>query len=375
MQIQENVSLKDFTAFRIGGPARYFARVSSVEEIKEAFAFAEKNDLKTFLLGSGSNILVSDSGFDGLVINLNIKGIEKIDLSAEEAGENADEVFFKVGSGEDWDKFVGFVVDQGLWGIENLSYIPGLVGGVPMQNVGAYGMETKDTVVSVEVYDTVEKTVKIIPNEECEFGYRESRFNKREKKRYVILNVVFKLKKTGTPNMKYLDVENYFKEKNITAPSLQNMREAIVYIRKNKLPDPAVVGNAGSFFKNLILNDEDTAKLLENVKRNTDEETVAKLLEMKNKLYSPSGFKIPTAFLIDVVCGLKGFKMGGAKVHDRQALVLVNDSGNATALEVLGLVSHIIKVVYEKTGIKIYPEPELVGFTEADLKVLVDMAG
>ncbi|MEK7113853.1 MAG: UDP-N-acetylmuramate dehydrogenase [Patescibacteria group bacterium] len=361
MQIQENIPLKDFTAFRIGGPARYFVNAENLADVKEALDFAIKNNLKIFVLGSGSNILVSDSGFDGLVIKPDIKGVEKL-------SEEGNVVRFKVGSGEDWDKFVGYVVDQGLWGIENLSYIPGFVGGVPMQNVGAYGMEAKDVVESVEVYDTADKTVKTIKNEDCEFGYRESRFNKREKKRYIILDVIFKLQKTGTPNMKYLDVENYMKEKNITSPSLKDMRDAIVYIRKNKLSDPAVVGNAGSFFKNLILNDEDTTKLLENVKKNTSQEVVDNLLEMKNKLYSPSGFKIPTAFLVDKVCGLKGFQMGGVKVHDRQALVLVNESGNATAHEVLALARHIMQTVYEKTGIKIYPEPELVGFTEEELR-------
>ncbi len=266
-----------------------------------------------------------------------------------------------------------YAVGENLWGMENLSYIPGKAGGVPMQNVGAYGAEAKDTVESVEVYDTRDKKIKIFKNEECEFGYRTSRFNKREKNRYVILYVNFILKKTGVPNMKYLDVENYFKEQGIAEPSLRNMREAIIYIRQNKLPDPAKIGNAGSFFKNLVLGEEETERLLANVEKNTSEEIVSKLLEIKNKLYSPSGFKIPTAFLIDVVCGLKGFKLGGVKIHDRQALVLVNESGQATAKEVLELARHIMKTVHEKTGIKIYPEPEHVGFSEEELKKYLEI--
>ncbi len=360
LKIEENVSLKNLTAFRIGGPARYFVKAENLEDIENAFKFADENSLKIFVLGSGSNLLVSDDGFDGLVISPEIKGIEKIE-------ENNDEVKLKIGSGENWDEMVAYTVNEGLWGMENLSYIPGKVGGVPMQNVGAYGTEAKNIVESVFVYDVVEKKTKTFQNEECEFGYRESRFNKREKKRYVILYVIFKLKKTGIPNMKYLDVENYFKEHGVTNPSLKDMREAIVWIRKNKLPDPAKVGNAGSFFKNLILNEQELEELFENVKKNTNEKVVSELIEIRNKLFSPSGIKIPTAFLVDKVCGLKGFQMGGVKIHNTQALVLVNESGKATAEEILSLAGHVMREVYKKTGIKIYPEPELVGFTDEEL--------
>jgi len=371
VKIQENIPLKNLTAFRIGGPARYFVKIENLEDIKDAFSFAEKNNLKVFVLGSGSNLLISDAGFDGLVISPDMRGIEKIE---ENARENKDEVKLKVGSGEDWDTVVAYAVDAGFWGMENLSYIPGKVGGVPMQNVGAYGQEAANIVESVEVYDITEKKVKIIKNAECEFGYRESRFNKREKGKCIILSVLFKLKKTSVPNMKYLDVENYFKEKNIAQPSLKEMREAIVWIRKNKLPDPAKIGNAGSFFKNLILNEKELKELFKNIRKNTNEETVNKLIDIRNRLFSPSGVKIPTAFLVDVVCGLKGFKMGGVKVHDRQPLVLVNESGEATAKEVLNLARYVMQEVYKKTGIKIYPEPELVGFTEEEVQryLLID---
>lgn len=360
MQIQENIPLKDFTAFHIGGLARYFAEVGSNNDLLGVLEFASKNNLKIFVLGGGCNMLVSDAGFDGLVIRPKFIGVEKVN-------EDKDFVYLKVGAGEDWDKFVGYVVENNWWGIENLSYIPGLVGGVPMQNVGAYGMEAKDVVTLVEVYDLIEKKITEIKGEDCEFGYRESRFNKREKGRYVILSVLFKLNKAGTPNMKYPDVIKYFEERNIVNPTLKDMRDAIVFIRKNKLPDPAVVGNAGSCFKNLILNDADTALLLQKVKENTNQETVDKLLEIKNKLYSPSGFKIPTAFLVDQVCGLKGYELNGVKVHDKQPLVLVNNSGSATAKDVLALARHIMQVVYEKTGIKIVFEIELVGFKPEEI--------
>ncbi len=360
-KIEENVPLKYFTTFRIGGPARYFVEAENLQDVKDALAFVEKNNLQTFVLGSGSNILVSDNGFDGLVVVPEIMGIEKV-------WEDENEVKLKIGSGENWDEVVAYAVAEGLWGVENLSYIPGKVGGVPMQSVGAYGQEAKDIIESVEVYDTVDREMKVFNNEECEFGYRESRFNTRERKRYIILSVVFKLKKSGVSNLKYLDVTNYFKGKGILDPSLKEMREAIVWIRKNKLPDPVVVGNAGSFFKNLVLNEKETDELFKKVKRSSSQEVVDKLIEVKNKLFSPSGFKIPTAFLIDVVCGLKGFQMGGAKVHDRQALVLVNESGNATAREILELAHHVMETVYKKTGIKIYPEPELLGFTQEELE-------
>lgn len=360
LKIKENVPLKHLTAFRIGGPAKYFIEAETIEDIKDAFSFAEENNLKTFVMGSGSNILVSDAGFDGLVVSPQIKGIAKIE-------ENENEVKLKIGSGENWDDVVAYAVNSGLWGMENLSYIPGKVGGVPMQNVGAYGAEAKNIIESVVVYDTHKQKIKTFQNEECEFKYRESRFNKREKKKYIILAVIFKLKKYGIPSMKYADVENYFKEKDITEPSLKDMREAIVYIRKNKLPDPTKIGNAGSFFKNLILTEKEFEQLFKNVKKNTNEKVVNQLREIKSKFLSPFGIKIPTAFLVDVVCGLKGYEKREVKIHDTQALVLINKSGEATAQEVLDLAHYVIETVYKKTGIKIYPEPEFVGFTEEEL--------
>lgn len=361
MQIKENISLKEFTTYRIGGPARYFAEPESIEELREVLAFADEKKLKVFVLGGGSNMLISDNGFDGLIIRSKIKGIEKIK-------EDENSVWLKVGAGEEWDQFVGFAVENNWWGIENLSYIPGLVGGVPVQNVGAYGVEAKDVVFSVEAYDLQEKTMKVILGDECEFEYRASRFNKREKGRYIITYVVFELKKNSIPNMKYMDVENYFKEKNISAPSISDMREAIIAIRKNKLPDPAVVGNVGSCFKNLILSDEELNNLLEKIKKSESEDVVKQLLDIRAKLYAPSGIKVPIAFILDKVCHLNGFVLGKAKIFQKWPLAIINDTGDAKAKDILEMMKHVVQVVYEKTSIKINPEPELVGFTEEELK-------
>ncbi len=361
LSIQENIPLKNFTTYRIGGPARYFVEVKNTSEVESALEFAEKNNLKVFVLGGGSNILISDRGFDGLVVVPDMKGVEKV-------FENEEIVKLEIGAGEDWDKTVAYTVEEGWWGMENLSYIPGKVGGTPVQNVGAYGEEAKNIIESVKTYDLVEKKAKIFKNEECEFEYRGSRFNKREKGRYVITSVLFVLKKNSVPNMKYMDVENYFKEKGIERPSQQDMREAIVHIRKNKLPDPNVVGNVGSVFKNLILTDEELNNLLEKIRGNVGEEVVKQLLDIRAKLYAPSGIKVPIAFILDKVCRLNGFQLGKARVFDKWPLAIVNQSGNAEAKDILEMMHHVVRTVYEKTGIKINPEVELVGFSEEELK-------
>lgn len=360
IEIKENISMKDRTTFGIGGPARYFLEAGTPEELIKAFNFADQKTIPVFILGGGSNILISDVGFPGLVVSVRNKGIEVIE-------ENDNEVKIKVGSSEVWDEVVEYAVNHGWWGIENLSHIPGKTGGVPVQNVGAYGQEAKNVIESVEVFDVKNKVVKRITNNECAFGYRKSIFNKEAKGKFVVLSTIFKLKKQGEPNITYPDVIKYFKEKNIIAPTLEQVRKAIISIRDNKLPNPKIIGNAGSFFKNIVLSNNEYQELLGNMQKNFSNEVMQKITELKNKFSTDESIKIPAAFVIDI-CGLKGQKVGGAKVNEKQALVIVNDNNNATAKDVLELAKKVTTTVQEKTGIYITLEPELIGFTDKELQ-------
>ncbi len=335
MTIEENVPLAPFTTFRIGGAARFFVRAKSVEEVVEAFDFAKKNNLKIFVLGGGSNILVSDAGFDGLVIKNEIKGI----------AFDEDDCKVTVGAGENWDELVAVTVEKGLYGLENLSLIPGTVGAAPVQNIGAYGSEVKDTILSVGIYDPEKGVIGVLSAEQCAFGYRDSIF-KHEFKHAVITSVVFKLNKNGAVNIEYKDLKNYFVEHKVE-PTLQNVRKAVVEIRTNKLPDVKNVGTAGSFFKNAIITKEDHAKLLE------------KYPEIPTFPVDEKKVKVSTAWMIDKICGFKGLRRGAVGIYETQALVLVN-FGGGTAAEVQSLAQEMIDSIKEKTGITIEREVEVV---------------
>ncbi len=337
MTIEENVSLASLTTFRIGGKARYFARVTSWQDIKEVTDFAEEKNIPYFTLGGGSNILISDQGFNGLVIKNEIKGIVKENVEDYE--------LLTVGAGEDWDSFVAKTVEKGLFGLENLSLIPGTVGAAPVQNIGAYGSEIKDRIHIVEAYDPKEKGLKGFKAEQCGFEYRDSKF-KHEFRHMIITSVVFKLKKTGTTNIEYKDLKNYFAEHTIE-PTLDNVRKAVIEIRTKKLPDVTKIGTAGSFFKNPAIFKTEYEELLK------------KYPDMPSFPYKNSMVKVPAAWILDNVCGFKGVKKGHVGVHQNQALVLVNDGG-ATAKEVLDLANEMIASVKEKTGITLQPEVEYV---------------
>ena len=357
LNIQENHSLKDLTTMRVGGAASYFVEVKTAEEVEEAIKWADEKSVSVFVLSGGSNLVVSDHGFPGLVIYINILGYEKV--------EDADEVLIKVGAGEEWDSVVDRSVKGGLWGIENLSLIPGRMGAFVVQNGGAYGQECSEFLEKVEVYDKKEKKAKELLNKDCGFEYRKSIFNSQEKGRYIILNVFLRLSKKGEPKVDYPDVSKYFESNNIKEPSLEKIREAIVYIRSNKLPKVDEIGSAGSFFRNLVLDDKEYMVLRGNIGKNFDENLVEKLEELKNKFSRDGKIKIPTGWLIDM-CGFKGFSLKGIKVWDKQALVLVNESGKAKAEDVMEVFQKIRQGVYEKTGMKLQMEPELVGFSKEE---------
>lgn len=352
---QENVLLGPMTTFKVGGPARFFTRAQNINELSEALDFAKTRGLPVFILGGGSNIVVSDKGFPGLVITLGMIGNEVI-------FENGDDVLLRVGSSAAWDDAVWYTAMKGLWGVENLSHIPGNVGAFAVQNVGAYGQEASQVVEVVEVFDRVTGDVTAVSNAECNFGYRESIFNRKHKHKYVVLSLTLKLSKKAKPNLSYADLSEFINKFNLE-PTLENIRHAIITIRDEKFPYPvsAKGGSAGSFFKGPVLSEGQFEALVLAVATRVGKEHSEKLAGMKNNLKVPQGYKTPGAFLIDI-CGLKGKHVGGAVIHARQPAIILNDTGVATADDILELFKATQSVVFDKTGVELVMEPELVGF-------------
>lgn len=357
MIIKEKVSLAPYTTFRIGGPARFCGSVTTEDELVEACAFAREKGLLIFILGGGSNVLINDRGYDGLVIKMEIEGITEVtsDKAQVESGKKESDgagvaseggVVISVGAGVQWDTLVEYAVERGLYGLENLSAIPGTVGAAPVQNIGAYGAEVSDTILLVRAFDTQTSTFVELTNAECNFSYRDSIF-KKEKGRYVITRVDFALQKGGSVNIAYKDVKEYFAKKNVSAPSLSKVREAIIDIRWGKLPDWKLWGTAGSFFKNPIIGADTFTEL-------------AKKYPGLPGYPEPDGrMKVSLGWILDKVCTMKGFCEGNACVYEKQALVLIAKPG-ATAEEVVKLAQNIMTAVKEKTGIDIEGEVEWV---------------
>ncbi|MBI5401009.1 MAG: UDP-N-acetylmuramate dehydrogenase [Candidatus Yonathbacteria bacterium] len=332
LQILEQVPLALFTTMRVGGNARFFVRVENIEDLQKAVIFAQERKLPVFVLGAGSNTLFYDEGFSGLVIKIEIKGILY------------DDAFVTVGAGEMWDNFVRDAGERNLWGVENLSLIPGTVGGATVQNIGAYGVEACDTIYSVEALDAETMQVKTFLRGECEFGYRESIFKKN--KNLIVLSSTFKLVFDGTPQIGYEDVKKYFTEKKITKSTLVEIREAIVSIRTAKMPEFSL-GTAGSFFKNPIVGAVHYGML----KR--------KFPEMKAYLQGDGRVKLSAAWLLDKVGNWRAVRHGDAGVHEKQALILVN-YGTATANEIISLANEMKKDIKQKTNVDLEEEVVIV---------------
>ncbi len=368
MRIQENVSMAPLTTFGVGGPAKYFITIENADEVKETFAYSREleNNADVFVFGGGSNIVVSNRGFDGVVLNMDNKGIDVVK-------ETGDDVFIEVASGEVWDDVVGFAVEHSFWGIENMSYVPGRMGAFAVQNVGAYGQEASEVVESVFVYDREKEETKVLSKNECKFEYRKSIFNSSEKGKYIILKTTLKLSKTPNPNIDYVDVKNYFEKHNITNPTIRQIRDAIIDIRKRKFADPDKIGTAGSFFKNLYISQDEYAVMRKRVLKTHGREKADMLEEIKNKFPSDGNIKIPTAFIIDKICELKGARIGGAMVSETQALAIINPEKKATSDDVMRLIQLVRKKVYESTTIQLDVEPELVGFAKEELSELFSL--
>ncbi len=338
MDIQKNIPLKDFTTFKIGGNARFFCHVTSEDELIEAIGFSKKEKIPFFVLGGGSNILVSDKGFSGIAIKMEMKGVSYL--------EDGVSTLVTAYAGENWDSLVSETVEKGLYGIENLSAIPGTVGGSIVQNIGAYGVEVRDLVESVYVLDVKDDEYKTFTRAECKFGYRDSIF-KNDKDRYVIISATYRLSQKENIHSEYKDIKNYFFHNRNKKITLKNIREAVVEIRKAKFPDLTVHGTAGSFFKNPIVTTDKARTLLEMYP------------EMVTYPINQKHVKIPLAWILDNVCHVKGLRKGNAGPYKNQALVVVN-YGGSQATDVIALAQDMVDMVYEKTGIEIEPEVEYI---------------
>lgn len=340
INFQENISLKEKTSFNIGGLAKYFATVSTREELIEAYKFSKDKNLPIFVLGDGTDILLSDQQFNVVAIKFDNK-----DFVASQIDNHKYEV--TAGAGLNWDKFVESAVLQNLGGVECLSGIPGTTGAAPVQNIGAYGQEIKDTLKSVEVFDSKSGEFKVFKNEDCEFGYRDSIF-KKEKGRYFIFSVTLVLEKGSNPTLTYASLLSYLNEKNIKNPGLVEVRNAVLDIRAKKLENPKNVGNAGSFFKNPVITKEEFSKLEEK-------------FGLIPNFVSGEKIKLQAGWLIDKA-GWKGKSVGGAMVSTKNALVLVNANGNAKASEVKTLAAEIVDDIKNKFGVTLEPEVQFINF-------------
>jgi UDP-N-acetylmuramate dehydrogenase len=347
MLLQENVPLSPLTTFHIGGPARYFVEAHTSTEVAEAVLFASSRELTLFVLGGGSNLVIADSGWPGLVLKLGITGTDR--------QEEGDRTLFTVGAGESWDDFVARAVTANCAGIECLSGIPGSVGGTPVQNVGAYGQEVSQTIDSVEVFDRKDVQVRELCNEACGFSYRSSIFNTTEPGRFIILRVTYALSLGGKPHIEYADLRRYF-EGRTSGPTLAEVSKAVREIRARKGmllvegdPDSR---SAGSFFKNPVLSEQQHADL-----KNRAE---AKGLAIPSYPNLAQAHKVSAAWLVEHSGFSRGYSCGNVGISSKHALALIN-RGEATAADVLALKDMIQKRVEEVWGIRLYPEPVFVG--------------
>jgi UDP-N-acetylmuramate dehydrogenase len=332
--VRTRVSLAPYTTLGVGGEAAYFAEVTNHSELKEAVAWAKMMQIPVSLLGGGSNMLVSSNGYKGLIIRPQF-----LDIAYEDI--NAETVRVTVGAGVALDAFVEEVVSRGLWGVENLSGVPGTVGATPVQNVGAYGTEVSDVIESVHVYDMHEEKFSILNCDACAFSYRDSIFKNESGKKFCITHVTFLLSKKINPKISYKDLAHYFSVD--ASPSLADIRSAVLTIRSNKFPDWNSIGTAGSFFKNPFVTQAEFKRLVSEYPDipayNTDSDSV----------------KISLGYILDKVCGLKGFKEGRVGLFEKQALVLVCDKG-IDAEEIEKFSEKIIALVFEKTKIVVERE-------------------
>ena len=349
MEIYQDYDLTKLNTLGVKVKAKFFVSISNELDLKSLFQSSEFKNNDKFFLGGGSNVLITHD-FDGIVILNKLKGIEILE-------ENSENVTIRSMSGEVWHDIVVFATEHQYWGIENLSLIPGTVGAAPMQNIGAYGAELKDVLENVEAINIESGQQKVFSKEECELGYRDSVFKNKLKGKYFIIAITIKLFKIPKPNLSYKILREYLEKparpddsgrsggNNLEVKSPKDISDAVSAIRRSKLPDPKVIGNAGSFFKNIFVSKEKMSELLEQY-------------PMMPYFKDDEMVKIPSAWLIEE-CGWKGKRVGNVGVHEKQALVLVNHNGGS-GQELKDLAEDIIKSVFVKFGLKLVPEVNLI---------------
>lgn len=339
MEIHTNIPLKNYTTMRLGGNARFMTDAHTLEDIATIYHNAAKQQLPIFILGGGSNIIVRDEGFTGIVIRNRISGFEVLASDAQSST-------VKIGAGENWDEVVKRTVNMNLSGIDAMSAIPGTAGAAPVQNVGAYGQEIADSLVSLDAYDSQKDQFVTLENNQCGFSYRHSIFRGEQAGRYVITSITLKLYKAAPQPPFYAALQSYFDERGTTLFTPQVVRDAVTEIRANKLPDPKLIANTGSFFKNAIVEDWQLTEL-----KNTHPDIPT--YDM------PDGrFKVPTGWLIEQT-GLKGQVLHGMRVHDKNALVLINESATsysdlaAARDEIIGAVRDMFHIIIEQEPLEL----------------------
>jgi len=331
VHIQKDISLKPYNTFGIDVNARRFVDITSLNELKNVI----RSEKYFFILSGGSNLLLTKD-IDKLVIHLNTKGIEVVQ-------ETDNDIFVKVQAGENWHEFILWCINHNYGGVENLSLIPGNVGTAPMQNIGAYGVELKDSMHELEALEIDTANAKTFANKDCEFGYRNSVFKNELKGKYIITSVTFKLtKNTHKLNSSYGAIQSELDKNNIINPTIKDISKTVISIRQSKLPDPKEIGNSGSFFKNPVISTSDFKNLQKTYP------------DAPHYVVSKNEIKVPAGWLVEQ-CGFKGKRFGDAGVHKKQALVLVNYN-NATGREILELSKNIQKTVLEKFEIQLETE-------------------
>lgn len=350
MLLLENIPLAQLTTFKIGGPAKYFVEARNVGEVQEAVTFAHSRDLPLFVLGGGSNLLVADAGWAGLVLKVALQGID------QRSGHDEDgRSLFDAGAGESWDKFVSHAVIARCAGVECLSGIPGSVGGTPVQNVGAYGQEVSETIASVQVLDLKDAQVRELCPEACGFSYRASIFNTTERGRFIVLRVTYALTPEGSPRIAYADLKHHFEGRE-TTPNLAETREAVRHIRALKgmliVPGDPDCQSAGSFFKNPVLSQEQHEDL--------KQRAATRGFTVPNYPALETRKKVSAAWLVERSGFAKGFGFGRVGISTKHALAIVN-RGGATAADVLALKEQIQHRVEEIWDVHLEPEPVMVG--------------
>jgi UDP-N-acetylmuramate dehydrogenase len=353
MLIEENKPLAPFTSFGIGGAARWFAEAASEEEIAEAAVWAEERAVKLFVLGGGSNLLVSDAGFDGLVLRVGLRGI----TATDEPGQR----IYQVAAGEEWDYFVAYTTEAGCAGIECLAGIPGTVGGTPVQNVGAYGQEVASAIVRVRTFDLQTRAFVEFSAADCGFAYRRSRFNSADRGRYIVTRVDYRLTPGGAPTVRYADLQRALSEAQAEGREASLAEVAVLVRRVRQLKGMLLVEgdadcrSAGSFFKNPVIGEERLRQIAAVSGQEPPRFPAGQEPENQGKV------KLPAAWLIEQSGFSKGYALGRAAISSRHTLALTN-RGEATAAEVLALAGQIVTAVEARFGIRLEVEPVMVGF-------------